>query len=84
MTAQVGVAAEKQESLQDIVEAVNSLSETGRCQWRDLIEFCSENPFVSLRVNVANGAPVSAEEVVPQLRFGKGHPRGTQSSNGRR
>jgi len=50
--------------------------------WRSLIEFCQQNPFVSMRLNVANGVPVSAEEVVPALRFSNPDPRRGQMRPG--
>jgi hypothetical protein len=52
------------------------LSGADHPNWRSLVEYCQRNPFVSMRVNFANGVPVSAEEVVPTLRFDKPDPRG--------
>jgi len=45
--------------------------------WMNLIKFCSENPFASLRLNIADGVPVSAEDIVPHLRFDRPNPRGS-------
>jgi hypothetical protein len=56
--------------------ATRPASETLHSNWRSLIKYCEENPFVSMRLNIANGVPASAEQVVPTLRFDKPDPRG--------
>jgi len=71
----VRVVAEKDRA-QGISALPGPLPGADHPNWRSLIEYCQRNPFVSMRVNFANGVPVSAEEVVPTLRFDKPDPRG--------
>lgn len=47
--------------------------------WLELIEYCQKRPHVSMRLNVADGVPVSAEEVVPHIRFGSTRRRQIRS-----
>lgn len=58
------------------------MPETLHANWRNLIEYCRQNPFVSMRLNIADGVPMSAEEVVPTLRFDKPDPRGRMARPG--
>lgn len=44
--------------------------------WLELIAYCQKRQHVSMRLNVADGIPVSAEEVVPHIRFGNSTRRG--------
>jgi hypothetical protein len=37
--------------------------------WRNFIDYCREKAYLTLRLSIDGGVPVSAEEVVLKVRF---------------
>lgn len=75
MSGPVRVVTEKDQTATQAAPP-RALTGADHPNWRSLIEYCQRHPFVSMRVNFANGVPMSAEEVVPTLRFDKPDPQG--------